>query len=54
MTIRINTYEKSLSNPFAINTYKNTGLKVEQNQHLQKTGGRGSPREYFGSSKLRL
>src|ERR1700674_74033 len=35
----INTYEKSHFNPYAINTYKNARLKVEQNQHLQKKAG---------------
>jgi len=38
MSRRINTCEKMLSNPSAINTYKNTRLKVERNQHLQKKG----------------
>ena len=37
----MNTYVKSSSNPFAINTYKNARLKVEQNQHLQKNRGEG-------------
>ena len=39
---RICTYEKSSCNPFAINTYENAGLKVEQNQHLQKKWGVGA------------
>ena len=37
----MNTYEKTHFNPPAINTYKNAGLKVEQNQHLQKNRGVG-------------
>src|ERR1700676_5478459 len=40
--IGINTYVKSSFNPSVINTYKNTRLKVEQNQHLQKSRGVGS------------
>src|ERR1700676_1593850 len=39
--IKINTYEKMSRNSFAINTYKNIRLKVEQNQHLQNTRGDG-------------
>src|ERR1700674_2868727 len=38
----MNTSIKVHCNPSAINTYKNTGLKVEQNQHLQKNRG-GTP-----------
>ena len=41
MSIRINTYEKWPSNPYTINTYENTRLKVVQNQHLQKNRGVG-------------
>ena len=41
---RMNTYVKSRRKPTAINTYKNTGLKVEQNQHLQKNRGAGVSR----------
>jgi len=40
-TIRMNTYAKSHFNPFVMNTYKNTRLKVVQNEHLQKKGGVG-------------
>jgi len=37
----MNTYAKSASNSSTINTYKIAGLKVAQNQHLQKKWGPG-------------
>jgi hypothetical protein len=37
----IRTYEKTPFNFSGINTYKIAGLKVEQNQHLQKKPGVG-------------
>jgi len=40
-TIRMNTCAKSHFNPFVMNTYKNTRLKVVWNEHLQKKGGVG-------------
>ncbi len=38
---RMNSYEKCACNSRRICTYKNKGLKVEQNQQLQKTEGGG-------------
>jgi hypothetical protein len=35
------TYEKYVRNPSAMNTYKNKGLKVDWNEHLQKNRGVG-------------
>src|SRR3990170_7218725 len=43
---RMNTYKKSPRNSPEMNTYKIIGLKVVQNEHLQKyrgEGGRNSP-----------
>ena len=47
----INTSEKSHFNPSTINTYKNTRLKVVQNQHLQKMGG-GTPSRFSTFTRL--
>ena len=37
----MNTYIKYACNSSEMNTYKNKGLKVTQNEHLQKKGGVG-------------
>ena len=46
----INTSKKTHFNPPLINTYKIAGLKVPQNQHLQKNGGWGPSLYWFSRS----
>jgi hypothetical protein len=49
----MNTYAKSACNSSRINTYKIAGLKVVQNQHLQKNRGEGHEREAPGKGRSR-